>query len=291
MVGSRSSRDRQIGSLIRIRLSGMLRRHASVLMVVVSLSTTTGCGTLTNGRRWGQDAFTRVNLKTITHAAQDAFFDLQTVLPTAGAIIFAASGLDQEASDWATDHTPLFGSQETARDASDYLRDTLYAEALVTLLATPSGSETTPWFSAKVKGLGVEALALGVTTGMTQGVKRLTDRRRPDRTDDHSFPSGHASGAFAAATLANRNLEFLNLTRWVQYSLQISNVLLASGAAWARVEGGKHFPSDVLAGAALGHFLSAVIHDTFIGMPKAERFQLVIMPSKGGAMAAIYVPF
>jgi hypothetical protein len=178
MVGNRSRRDAQIGSLIRIRLSGMLHRHASVLVVVVSLSATTGCGTLANGCRWGQDAFARVNLKTVTHAAQDALFDLQTVLPTAGAIIFAAGGLDQEVSDWATDHTPLFGSQETARDASDYLRDTLHAEALATLLATPSSSEAEPWLSAKVKGSGVEALVLGVTTGMTQGVKRLTDRRR-----------------------------------------------------------------------------------------------------------------
>jgi membrane-associated phospholipid phosphatase len=77
----------------------------------------------------------------------------------------------------------------------------------------------------------------------------------------------------------------------VKYPLHISNILLASGSAWARVEGGKHFPSDGLAGAALGHFLSTFIHDAFIGIPKANRCQLVIMPSKGGAMAYLYVPF
>jgi membrane-associated phospholipid phosphatase len=277
--------------MVPIRLAGVLLRHTSMLIVVFSLSATTGCGTLANGRRWGQDAFSRVGPKTVTHAAQDAFFDLQTLLPAAGAIIFAASDLDQEVSDWATDHTPLFGSQETAQEVSDYLRGTLWAEAFATLIATPSGSEAEPWLDAKAKGLAVEGLAIGVTAGVTQGLKQLTDRTRPDGTDDLSFPSGHASSSFAAAILANRNLASIPLSPWVKYSLHISNILLASGAAWGRVEGGQHFPSDVLAGAALGHFLSAFIHDACIGIPKADRFQLVIMPSKGGAMAYLYVPF
>jgi hypothetical protein len=164
-------------------------------MVVVSLSVTTGCGTLGSGRRWGQDAFSHLNLKTVTHAAQNAFFDLQTLLPAAGAILFAASDLDQEVSDWATDQTPLFGSQETAQEVSDYLRGALWAEAFATLIATPSGSEAEPWLDAKAKGLAVEGLAIGMTAGVTQGLKQLTDRTRPDGTDDLSFPSGHASGS------------------------------------------------------------------------------------------------
>jgi membrane-associated phospholipid phosphatase len=179
----------------------------------------------------------------------------------------------------------------TAREASDYLRGVMWAEAFATLIATPSGSAVEPWLYAKAKGLAVEGLAIGVTSGVTQGLKRLTDRTRPDGTDDLSFPSGHASASFAAATLANRNLASIHLTPWARYPLYISNVLIASGSAWARVEGGKLFPSDGLAGAALGHFLSAFIHDAFIGTPTADRFQLVITPSKDGAMAYLYVPF
>jgi membrane-associated phospholipid phosphatase len=273
-----------------IQLAGVLLRHTSMLIVVISFSVTTGCGTLANGRRWGQDAFSRLNPQTVTHAAKDAFFDLHTWLPAAGAIIFAASDLDHEVSEWATDHTPLFGSQETAREVSDYLRGTLWAAAFATLIATPSGRAAEPWLYAKAKGFAVEGLAIGMTAGVTQGLKQLTDRPRPDGTED-SFPSGHASGSFAAAALANRNLASIKLSPWGKYPLHISHILLASGSAWARVEGGKHFPSDVLAGAALGHFLSAFIHDAFIGIPKADRFQLVIMPSKSGAMAYIYVPF
>jgi hypothetical protein len=33
------------------------------------------------------------------------------------------------------------------------------------------------------------------------------------------------------------------------------------------------------------------IHNAFIGIPKPDRIQLVIMPSTGGAMAYLYVPF
>jgi hypothetical protein len=45
------------------------------------------------------------------------------------------------------------------------------------------------------------------------------------------MPSGHTSGSFAAATLANRNLASINLTPWVKYPLYISNILLASGSS------------------------------------------------------------
>jgi len=31
------------------------------------------------------------------------------------------------------------------------------------------------------------------------------------------------------------------------------------------VEAGVHFPSDVLAGVALGNFIAASVHDTFLG--------------------------
>ena len=39
----------------------------------------------------------------------------------------------------------------------------------------------------------------------------------------------------------------------------------------ARVGGRKHFPSDVLFGAALGHFLTAFIHDAFLNLAEDGR--------------------
>jgi hypothetical protein len=47
----------------------------------------------------------------------------------------------------------------------------------------------------------------------------------------------------------------------------------------------------VLAGSALGNFLSAFIHDAFLGLPKDKSFGVVISPSKGGATAELYFIF
>lgn len=47
--------------------------------------------------------------------------------------------------------------------------------------------------------------------------------------------------------------------------LQIGFTTLTVSTAWARVEAKSHFPSDVLAGMALGHFIGAFINDAFLG--------------------------
>jgi H+/Cl- antiporter ClcA len=37
-------------------------------------------------------------------------------------------------------------------------------------------------------------------------------------------------------------------------------------STWARVEGGVHYPSDLLVGMALGHFVAALIDAVFMGL-------------------------
>jgi hypothetical protein len=62
---------------------------------------------------------------------------------------------------------------------------------------------------------------------------------------------------------------------------------MGTGVAWARVEAGAHFPSDVLAGAALGNFLSAVVHDSFMNLPREKGYGFSVFPLKGGVMAKL----
>ena len=45
---------------------------------------------------------------------------------------------------------------------------------------------------------------------------------------------------------------------------------LAGATAWARVEGGVHYPSDVLAGAALGHFVTSTFTHALLTRPQAQ---------------------
>jgi len=261
------------------------------LALLGSLCCATGCSTLGHRLYAGQQAAAQTRRVTLPHAVRDAFLDVQTWLPAAAAVVFAAADLDEPVSDWATEQTPLFGSRDAARNASDYLNWALQAETLATVLARPTGEVDKPWWQAQAKPLGVELLAAGVPAGITQGLKRLANRRRPDGSDNLSFPSGHATSAFSMAALSNRNLDAMNPSPGIKYPLQIGNVLMASGTAWARIEGAQHFPSDVLAGAAIGHFFSAVIHDVFLGISPSRRVQLIVEPSKEETMVYIVFPF
>ena len=230
-----------------------------------------GCGTLENDRGWGQDALWPVDPERVARAGRDALLSPATWVPLAGAGVFSLGDLDDRVSDWASEHNPLFGSQNGAEDASNYLSDVLYVEALGTALATPSGDTPQDWALAKLKGGAVELGAIAATRALTNVLKDASDRERPDGSDERSLPSGHASHAFAFATLANRNLESIDFLEGVRTPVQIGNAVLASGVGWARVEARKHYPSDVLFGAALGHFLTAFIHDAFLNLPEDSR--------------------
>ncbi len=74
-----------------------------------------------------------------------------------------------------------------------------------------------------------------------------------------SFYSGHASAAFALATyysLALTQRYGFSQTAWIS-ALSFAT---ASTVAWLRVEGGKHYPSDVVAGAVMGSGISAFFY-------------------------------
>lgn len=256
--------------------AGLLPCVASIVLL------SAGCGTLENGRGWGQDALWPVDGERVAHAAHDALFSPATLVPLAGALAFQIDGFDERVSDWAVEHTPVFGSPDRAGTVSTDLRNALLLEAIVMPLATPSGDTLGEWAPAKLKGYGVELSALGVTGGITELLKDAARRERPDETDDKSFPSGHASAAFSAATLADRNLRYVDGLEDVRPVLDVANTVLAAGTGWARVEAGKHYPSDVLFGAALGHFLTAFIHDAFMNLPDDSNVDLDFFSMEGG---------
>jgi membrane-associated phospholipid phosphatase len=66
----------------------------------------------------------------------------------------------------------------------------------------------------------------------------------------HSFPSGHSTAAFTAATLIECNSG---------PALGLPAYGLASFTAFERVEEGRHYPSDILAGAAIGTVSAGII--------------------------------
>jgi len=268
---------------------GLKRSHLMVLFAVtIIFFAVTGCGTLSNGRGWGQDAIYPVDFQKIPRAALDALLDPQTFVPAAGALVFGLSKWDKKVSHWATEHTPIFGSTSNASNDALYFEIPLYTEVFVTLLATPSGDDSKDWVYSKLKGMVVEGAAELVTAGATSLLKDATGRTRPNGSGNASFPSGEASAAFSSVALSNRNLDSIEIPQEVKIPLKVVNILMGSTVAWARVEAQAHYPSDVLAGAALGNFLSATVPDSFLNLPKDKTYGFSISPLKGGVMAGLY---
>jgi membrane-associated phospholipid phosphatase len=97
--------------------------------------------------------------------------------------------------------------------------------------------------------------SLLVAGGTTTIVKLLVGRYRPNSgrgayrfspfsNSDASFPSGHATAAFALAASVSDEV------RWAPATVGLYG--LAALTAWSRLNDDKHWLSDVLAGAAVG---------------------------------------
>ncbi len=94
-----------------------------------------------------------------------------------------------------------------------------------------------------VAGAGVAIVA---NAALTELLKSSVNEMRPDRSDNSSFPSRHASYAFTLASVASHELARFSPV-WVPLSQTVANLI-----GMQRVYTARHFPSDVLAGAALG---------------------------------------
>jgi hypothetical protein len=96
----------------------------------------------------------------------------------------------------------------------------------------------------KVSHLGMDLLrAQLVTEILVQPIKFAAQRERPDLSDSHSFPSGHAAVTFATATVLERHLG------WRRSFLAYA---LATYVAASRLHDNRHYLSDVAFGAAVG---------------------------------------
>ncbi|MBN1512133.1 MAG: phosphatase PAP2 family protein [Phycisphaerae bacterium] len=245
------------------------------------MSLTGGCGTMRSGRKWGQDATLLPGWDRIGRAAKDALTDPKFLVPAAGSAALLLLDRDEDISDWARDHNPIFGSEETAAKWSDDLEWGLTRWLYVTLALTPSGDDSVEWLTCKAKGFGVEWGAVYANTQTTRLIKDLRGRNRPNEANRKSFPSGHTSDAFARATLAMENIEAMDIPRPARVALHHGTLATAVAIGWSRIEAGAHYPSDVLAGAALGTFFGNFVHDAFLG-PDEEEIGLVIGPTQGG---------
>ncbi len=111
-----------------------------------------------------------------------------------------------------------------------------------------------PWLLVLV--LGTAAISDAVSYGLREWI----GRERPPLVYSEpeplvsvpgsgSFPSGHATIAFACATVI----------AWASPKLAVPAFLLAAAIAFSRVYAGVHWPLDVLGGAILGVLLATAL--------------------------------
>ncbi|MFL6619601.1 MAG: phosphatase PAP2 family protein [Povalibacter sp.] len=245
---------------------------------------TTGCASLPDGRGWGQDATLTPGWTRVREAATDAAKDPWVWAPLIGAAAFQIDNFDRRTSDWAREHTPVFGSEHNAEQWSDDLRNASAIAEYVTILATPSGDEPGEWIVNKAKGTLVDVAAVAATGFVTSTVKDWSDRERPNGDDSASFPSGHTSSSAVHTRLASRNLRSIDMSEGWRRTADVGLHALTIGTSWARIEAGWHYPSDTLVGMALGNFIASFVNDAFLPTTSAPSAALTVIPVDDGAV-------
>lgn len=117
--------------------------------------------------------------------------------------------------------------------------------------------------------------AVIVNFSYTYALKLAVHRQRPDESSRQSFPSGHASNAFAAATVVSRHYK----------KLAVPSFALASYIALSRLAASKHHFSDVVAGAGIGFGAGRVVVRRNSRPPDGRRHpaasSMMLLPDSG----------
>ena len=238
-----------------------------IFIGIVAISLSSGCATVQ--KHWPSNAKMKKSaIKALRHPG--------TWVPAAGAAAIAIGDWDRDISDWAREKTPVFGSTESAEEKSDQFRSFALYGMYLSAIAVHNDSES--YWLPMIQRLAWEHVGVFTAKSVHDQIEKVVDRDRPDG-DKEGFPSGHSTRAFAYTGMTYRNIEDLNLPPFWEYSAKSVETCFGYSTAWARVEAGRHYPTDVLAGAALGNFISLFIYDAFF---EKDSNVHVMFNAKGG---------
>jgi membrane-associated phospholipid phosphatase len=204
--------------------------------------------------------------------------------------LWAAFGADSRVSAYAAEHTPVYGSAARADRAGErFMQASVGIAALVYAVryfdniddinidnmrnigGALGGSAYAPVMDATLsatEAAGAFVVSCAVTSTATEILKKQIGRPRPNRSDSLSYPSGHATAAAWANRYSALMTGDLGLSPPVRYTAGAALTLLTAGAAWGRVEAGRHHVSDVMAGAWVGMALT----DAAFGLYRNDNY-------------------
>lgn len=225
------------------------------------------------------------------------------------AVSVPPSGFDLSEVRWGLDRDVVGRTDVSAKDASDLTQAAAVGLPLVLVWATADSRGRWRVLAGR-STVYVETLLL--VSGLTTFGKVLWDRPRPfayvpvgalpndesyDRTRPrtlHSMPSGHASTAWAGTAFAvtDHLLARPDAGSWERFGIGFAGGVLAGSTSALRVEAGQHFPSDVIAGSALGAATGVfvpLLHRGDAPLPELGAWLSSMGGVLGGALLGIWL--
>jgi hypothetical protein len=123
-----------------------------------------------------------------------------------------------------------------------------------------------------------------ISNGIVFGVKQFGIQERPDKSDEHSFPSGHTAQAFVSAEFLHQ--EYKGRIHW---SVIAAGYGVGVATAYMRMYHNKHWLSDVVAGAGIGmastrfaYYLYPIFKHVIFGSKKVRQDAMIMPTYKSG---------
>jgi len=154
----------------------------------------------------------------------------------------------------------------------DYI---LYAPYVAVFGLDVCGVRAKHSFVERTLVVGTSVLIMGTSVMAT---KQLTTVQRPDKSNEHSFPSGHTATAFLGAHILFR--EYKDVSPWIG----VAGYAVAFTTGSMRMLNRKHWFSDVVTGAGIG-ILSAEL--SYLMLPVWQKLFRVKPHQRGLAITPI----